>query len=63
MLIIKNYQPDLIHTWDDMSTIYALPIALYFKIPLINGSIRDAPKTISFNAKRYLLKKSYLSFC
>jgi len=41
--IIRRYRPDVIHTFDMMSSFYALPIAKRMHIPLINASIRNAP--------------------
>jgi glycosyltransferase involved in cell wall biosynthesis len=40
--IIKRYQPDVIHTNGLMSSFYSLPAARLRRIPLINGSIRNA---------------------
>jgi glycosyltransferase involved in cell wall biosynthesis len=40
--ICKEFKPDIIHTWDTMTSFYALPICLKQKIKLINGSIRNA---------------------
>ena len=49
--ICKRFKPDIIHTWDSMTAVYALPIAKFFKIKIINGSIRNATpiKTFSFD--------------
>ena len=48
--LCKTFKPDIIHTWDSMTSFYSLPIAKWFKIKLINGSIRNAtpPKLFSF---------------
>lgn len=40
--IIKRYQPAIIHTNGLMSSFYSLPAARLRRIPLINGSIRNA---------------------
>jgi len=49
--LCKTFKPDIIHTWDSMTSFYALPIAKCFKIKVINGSIRNATpiKTFSFD--------------
>jgi glycosyltransferase involved in cell wall biosynthesis len=39
---VKSYKPDIIHTNGLMSSFYALPAAKLLRIPLINGSIRNA---------------------
>lgn len=57
---IRDFQPDIIHTWDYLSALYAIYPARHFKIPLINGSIRDSgtEKGLEFHLKRFLLLKS-----
>src|ERR1700681_1584381 len=40
--IMRRYQPDIIHTNGLMSSFYAWPAARLLRIPLINGSIRNA---------------------
>jgi glycosyltransferase involved in cell wall biosynthesis len=40
--LIKAWQPDLIHTNGYMSTLAAVPFARSFRIPLVDGSIRQA---------------------
>jgi len=52
-IYIKNkyFKPDLIHTWDMFSTLYAIIIAKIFKIKLINGSIRNATPNKMFSKK------------
>ena len=41
--IIKNFKPDIIHTWGSMQTFYMLPSSILRKIPLINSQITNAP--------------------
>lgn len=40
--IIRQYQPHVIHTNGLLSSFYTLPLARLMRIPLINGSIRNA---------------------
>ncbi len=58
--IIKHYQPDIIHTNGLMSSFYALPVARFMQLPLINGSIRNAFAGAGFRwtLERLLLKVS-----
>jgi hypothetical protein len=35
--ICKDYRPDMVHTWDDMTTIIAIPACKILDIRLING--------------------------
>jgi glycosyltransferase involved in cell wall biosynthesis len=57
---IRDYQPHLIHTNGLMSSFYTLPIARLMRIPLINGSIRNAFSGGGFrwNLEKLLLKAS-----
>jgi glycosyltransferase involved in cell wall biosynthesis len=57
---IRDFRPDIIHTWDYLSTLYSLLPARHYKIPLVNGSIRDSgtEKGLEFHLKRFLLLKS-----
>ncbi len=40
--ICSIYKPDVIHTWDTMTTFYSFPVCKMKGIKLINGSIRNA---------------------
>lgn len=42
--IIKKNRPDIIHTWNGMTTFYSIPSAKYFRIPIINSQISDTFK-------------------
>ncbi len=58
---IRRYRPQVIHTFDMMSSFYALPIARSMHIPLVNGSIRNAFSEGGFRwrLERLLLKLSH----
>ncbi|HSF18515.1 MAG TPA: glycosyltransferase [Vicinamibacteria bacterium] len=49
--ICKEFRPDIIHSWDSMSSIYAVPSAKLLKIKFINFMIQDAPQpaAVSFS--------------
>jgi glycosyltransferase involved in cell wall biosynthesis len=55
--IVRHYKPHLIHTNGLMSSFYTLPIARLMRIPLINGSIRNA---FSGGGLRWSLEKLIL---
>jgi glycosyltransferase involved in cell wall biosynthesis len=55
--ITKHYRPNIIHTNGLMSSFYALPLARLMRIPLINGSIRNAFSSGGF---RWTLEKLLL---
>jgi glycosyltransferase involved in cell wall biosynthesis len=58
--IIDECQPDVIHTNGLVSSFYALPLAKSRRIPLINGSIRNAFANggLRWSLERWLLKAS-----
>lgn len=56
--IIKEFKPDIIHTWGGMQTFYMLPASIYHKIPLINSQITNAPPMIKLN-----LFSSFVNYC
>jgi glycosyltransferase involved in cell wall biosynthesis len=41
--IFKDIKPDIVHTWDYMTSFYSIPFKYIFKAKLIDGSIRWAP--------------------
>jgi len=52
--ICKNYRPDMVHTWDDMTTIISIPTCKLLDIRLINGMVTDTP------VKQNVLNKTWL---
>ncbi|HLW32665.1 MAG TPA: glycosyltransferase [Aequorivita sp.] len=46
--LMKKFDPDIIHTWGRMQTLYALPAVVIGKKKLINGQITSAPPNVSF---------------
>jgi len=58
--ICTKFKPDIIHTWEAMASIYAIPIAKILRIKLINGIIRDArPKFTHFDKARIRSKFTF----
>lgn len=45
--IIKDFSPDIIHTWGRMQTLYSIPAAVLTKTKLVNGQITSAPPKVS----------------
>lgn len=60
--LCKEVNPDVIHTWDNTSTIYAIPIAKILNIRLLNGSIRGAFKNIKKFSKVWLMRRVFTIF-
>jgi len=42
-IITKNFRPDIIHTWDTLTTLHAIPTAKLLRIKLITSKITDTP--------------------
>jgi len=56
----NDFKPDVVHTWDALSSFYAYLPCKYYKIPVINGSVRDAgvDKGLNYNFKRFFLHRA-----
>ena len=52
--ICKQSKPDVIHCWDSMTAVYAIPAAKLLNIVLVNGLITDAPSKQSIFSKNWL---------
>ena len=44
--VCRSFNPDLIHTWGRIQTLYALPGVITQRVPLINSQITSAPPTL-----------------
>lgn len=60
--ICKNFKPDVIHTWDSMTTFYVLPYKILNRVKVINGSIRFAASNLKSNWKLYYFNKFLFAF-
>jgi len=58
--LVREFKPDVIHTNSMMSSGYALPVAKWLGVPLINGSIRNCfePRSPRMKFERLLLSWS-----
>jgi len=58
----KEFKPDIVHTFDSLSSFYAYRISKKYNSIFINGSIQDAgiEKGLEYKFKRQYLKKSDL---
>lgn len=52
--LVKDIQPDLIHSWGSMPSIYAIPAAKGLGVKLINAMIADAPADMGLTDSRML---------
>ena len=60
--ICKEFRPHIIHSWDSMASVYAVPIAKKLKIKLVNGMIRDAPSKLKPLSKVWIRSKITFPF-
>ena len=58
--LLKAIQPDVIHSWNSMCTIYALPLAKLLGIKFVNGFLRNVPPNFSIKHPEWI--RSRLSF-
>lgn len=56
----REFRPDIVHTWDSLSSFYAYLPCKAYKVPFIDGSIRDAgtDKGWEYYFKRFFLKRA-----
>ena len=60
--ICKEFMPDIIHTWDSMTSMYAVLIAKKIGAKMINGMIRDAPSKFKYFSKAWIRSKLTFPF-
>lgn len=51
--ICKSYQPDIVHCWDGMTAIFAVPVCKLLHIKLVNGMVVGSPDKRTFFYKEY----------
>ena len=51
---VKRFKPDLIHCWSPMPVIYTILSSIFFKIPIVNSMISDAPKSFSLKNRIFV---------
>ena len=61
--IAKHFQPDIIHCWSSMSTMFAIYAAKKTGAKLINANIADAPRNLKIWGKKLLRAKLTFPFC
>ncbi len=60
--ICKNYSPVIVHCWDSMTAIYAVPSCKLLNIKLVNGMITNAPQKQNIFDKYWLRAKLTFPF-
>ena len=60
--ICKDYKPDVIHCWDDMTAIYSIPACKLLHIKFVNGMVVDAPQQQNIFNKHWVRAKLTFPF-
>jgi glycosyltransferase involved in cell wall biosynthesis len=58
--LCAKIKPDLIHSFNSMTTVYAIPASKLLKIKIVNGMVCDAPAHIKFLSENHV--RSVLTF-
>lgn len=51
--VVEDVQPDVIHSWGSMCSVYAVPVSGFGRIPFVSGHVRDAPSNLPWSDKRW----------
>jgi glycosyltransferase involved in cell wall biosynthesis len=60
--ICKEYKPDIVHCWNDMTAVIAVPTCKLLNIKLVNGMIADTPVRQNIMDKAWLRAKLTFPF-
>lgn len=60
--ICKDYKPDIVHCWNDMTAVIAVPSCILLNIKLVNGMVSDAPIRLKILSKEWLYTKLTFRF-
>jgi len=60
--ICKEYKPDIVHCWNDMTAVIAVPTCKLLKIKLVNGMVVDTPIHQNIINKSWLRAKLTFGF-
>ncbi len=60
--LFKALQPDIIHSWNSMCSVYAVPAVKLLGIRLVNNFLRNAPMNLGLNDKNWLRAKLTFPF-
>lgn len=52
--LCKEFSPDIIHCWDSMTAVYAIPACKLLKIKFMNGMVVDTPVKKNISNKNWL---------
>lgn len=60
--LLKEIQPDILHSWSSMCSVYALPAVKLLNIKFVNGFLRNAPPSSTRRDKTWLRSKITFPF-
>lgn len=60
--ICKDYKPDIVHSWDDMTAVIAIPACKLLKIKFVNGMVTNTPTQKNIGNKYWLRAKLTFPF-
>ncbi len=60
--LIRRFQPDILHSWSSMCSVYALPVVILQRTRFVNGFLRNAPPNLSLSSKEWLRCKLTFPF-
>jgi len=60
--LCKKIKPDILHSWESMCSVYAMPVTKLLGIKFVNGFLRNAPPDFSFREKTWLRAKITFPF-
>lgn len=60
--VCKTFRPGIVHCWDSMTAVYAVPACRLLKIKLVNGMVVDTPVTRNFTNKHWLRARLIFPF-
>ena len=60
--VFREFKPDIVHTWDTLSSFYSYIPCKILSIPMIDGSVRDSGLDLGifYPIKRFFLKRADL---
>lgn len=60
--LLKKVNPDLVHSWGSMCSVYALPFVCLMRTKFVNGYLRDVPPYMGLKSRLWLRSKLTFPF-
>ena len=52
--LLTTINPDILHSWGSMCSVYSLPVVILKRICFVNGFLRNAPPTLNWKNKDWI---------